>query len=445
MKKMIDLFRNSKLEKCFCSQVNDVERNIICDSEIHKYSDLYVDVCALATKFKHIKSIAMIGQNSYEWIVVYFMSMLTGKILHVLEPGLDKGYYKRMLKSIEPDVLVNFDELLEDINYIQISNKDVLKLSEYHEEIEYREGKIVMFTTGTTGQSKGVELKFEQVLILAESLQRVISYDEKDRILLFSPFCKAMGHTMLAWGVLYGGSCVVARDQLEMINAMTKYLPTIVNFPPIYLGILKKSNKYIECMKKCKAVIVGSASMAREVWDFYQENGIKIYNGYGMTECVSAIAISDYNKEGDPRFVYPLDCCEIKLSKNSEIYVRGKTVSHRYMDGTDITDSLGWYHTGDKGRFHNEQLEILGRVDGVIALKNGIKLDLSDIKKRVLTDEYVKDCNLFVKSKYNTENLHIDVVLNENCSLSEEGLLNRINENLEEFERIKELNIREKF
>lgn len=383
--------------------------------------------------------VMLISENCYEWAVVFFTCLVTGKKLYALDPNSNNTYYEKMADVIAPDIIIYSSNYKGTINESCMSIHNIIKQHFQPKTICYSEGSIILFTTGTTGISKGVELKCEQILENAYSLENVIKFDSTDTILLFSPFYRAMGMIMLVWGAFWGGTCILTNNQVDLIRALIKYSPSVLNFPPVYLGILKKSDKYVECMKRSKAVIVGSAGISSEIWEYYEKNKIRIYNGYGMTECVSAIAISDYSKKGSPKYVYPLSCCKIKLSAYNEIMVKGITVSKRYVDGNAIVDNEGWYHTGDIGIFHGEQLEVVGRLDTVKVLKSGIKLDLASIKKRILTDEYILACELYIEKNYDDEILCANVIVKKNVFCTAYDIQNRINAILDKFEQIKKI------
>lgn len=401
-------------------------------------------VVALAGKaavaLRGYDQIALIADNCPGWIVIYFACLFSGKELFCISPGQNDAVYRRMLGQIRPQLTLwaEQSEVSRDFNGRMLEQFVSSLKTEVETPADWiaAGGSVVLFTTGTTGLAKGVRLTLPQISENACWLEEVVGFEPSDTIVLFAPFYKAMGMIMLFWGFLWGGKCILSQSQMELLHAIVEDSPDVVNFPPIYLGTLRTAGKYIEALRKCKAVIVGSAGVSEQLWAFYEQQGIRLYNGYGMTECVSAIAISDLRRGGEHKMVYPLGCCEMAVDERGEILVRGNTVSPAYLDGSPIVDDDGWYHTGDRGAFHGEQLEILGRLDQVMVMENGIKWDLNSIKKRLLTDENILACSISVEKIAGHDGLAADVQVRAGAFSSSEQLKERINSVLDSFEQI---------
>lgn len=450
MKKATNSLNNSKSQidfyNIFSSAYNSNVAQIMNSTDQAVYSKkLLLEHIQELKNDIHEKNVLLIAENSYTWCVIFFACLTSGKKLFVLEPNADKSYYQKMITQICPEVIISDNEIENPygrwINVSDIEHNSNGTTST--KDNEYIEGNIILFTTGTTGVSKGVELSFKQILVNALSINEILKIDYNDNVLLFSPFYRAMGMILLVLGIIWGGKCVITKNQIEMVSELTRVNPTIVNFPPVYLSVLKKSDKYIKILKRCKAVIVGSAGISDQIYNFYHENEIKLYNGYGMTECVSAIALSDFCKSNDARKLYPLSCCNITISACGEILVKGETVAESYLNGDRILDDKGWYHTGDIGVLNGETIEVIGRKDSVHVLKNGIKLDLASIKKRILTDEYIMDCKLEIEQVGESEILCAHLLVKKGSFSSNSDVYKRLNMALDRFERIKKFDYKE--
>ena len=154
----------------------------------------------------------------------------------------------------------------------------------------------------------------------------------------------------------------------ENLNVKDKFLDFIID-----LTIRKKIKKIFG--KNLMAFVSGGAALKQNAAIFFFSMGIKILQGYGQTEYSPIISITPFNKIKLDKVGKAIHLTEIKLSKDKEILVRGKSLMQGYWKDKKSTDKTiinGWLHTGDLGLFDDENyLKILGRKNEMIVNSGG--------------------------------------------------------------------------
>ena len=154
----------------------------------------------------------------------------------------------------------------------------------------------------------------------------------------------------------------------ESLNVKDKFLDFIIG-----LTIRKNIKKIFG--KNLMAFVSGGAALKQNAAIFFYSMGIKILQGYGQTEYSPIISITPFNKIKLDKVGKAIHLTEIKLSKDKEILVRGKSLMQGYWKDKKSTDKTiinGWLHTGDLGLFDDEKyLKILGRKTEMIVNSGG--------------------------------------------------------------------------
>ena len=154
----------------------------------------------------------------------------------------------------------------------------------------------------------------------------------------------------------------------ESLNVKDKFLDFIID-----LTIRKKIKKIFG--KNLMAFVSGGAALKQNAAIFFFSMGIKILQGYGQTEYSPIISITPLNNIKLDKVGKAIHLTEIKLSKDKEILVRGKSLMQGYWKDKKSTDKTiinGWLHTGDLGLFDDENyLKILGRKNEMIVNSGG--------------------------------------------------------------------------
>ncbi len=320
--------------------------------------------------------------------------------------------------------LVSFDEteeLGESVkSFSDLLNQGKALLEEGDErfkeiQIDPDEMHILLFTSGTTGSSKAVCLSQRNICSNIMSVAATVNVMQHVRVLSILPIHHTYECTLGYLLVIYGGGCITYCDGLRHIaDNMLEYKPTFILCVPLLLESIYK--KVIKTLKKTfpkidfknaknifKALpfyarpivknkikktlggklntfIVGAAPMTPEVSNAFEELGIRVLQGYGLTECSPLVAgNNDFYRKADAAGL-PIPNVTFKIDSPNqegvgEIIVRGPNVMLGYYQDEEATKKAlqdGWFYTGDLGKIDEEgYLHITGRSKSVIIAKNG--------------------------------------------------------------------------
>ncbi len=258
-----------------------------------------------------------------------------------------------------------------------------------------REGRLIFFTSGTTGSSKAVVLTSESLLCSSFSGQSMLPCGPGDIILSLLPFSHVFGFvcTML-WGLTYGATIALGRGTRYLLSDCEFFKPTIL---PVVPSLLKMLMQQHALPASLKVVLVGAAPLDAVSVKALQNVGMKVYLGYGLTETSSGIAITQDQK--DPFALYPCPGADIRIEPDGEISVATPCMMQGYLDfsetiredaGSDEAENNdnsayvlghpiipvegGRLYTGDLGSLDTRGvLRLTGRKKDMLVLPDGTK------------------------------------------------------------------------
>lgn len=289
--------------------------------------------------------------------------------------------------------------------------------------------KELLFTSGTTGKSKGVMLNAEALVFNITRAQMLMKIT--DVCLSVLPYHHSYESTTGILTMLHNGMTICINESLRSVLPNFKlYQPTEVQLVPlfvekIYRGIwdkaeesgkantlrrlIKFSNKLLKAgidMRKTffksvtstfggklNAIICGGAPLKPDMVDFFDSIGITLINGYGITECGPLISINRPLYRNPESVGQVMPGMELMIdSPNSqgegEICVKGPNVMMGYYKNPEATEKAivdGWFHTGDIGRVdENNFVFLTGRCKNLIVLKNGKNVYPEEIEEKLL-------------------------------------------------------------
>lgn len=326
----------------------------------------------------------------------------------------------------------------------------------YEEEIERRTKTVqsqdlanILYTSGTTGLSKGVMLTHEMYNSALSAHYGVLPLSDKDIILNFLPFthvlergwsylCIANGCTMAVnlrpadvlqslrevhptcmcavprfWEKVYAG----VQERMEKSSPMQKLLledalrvghAYNVDYkmkgitPPIGLRMQYSlyENTIIVFLKKqlglerANFFPTAGAAVPTVIEDFVRSAGLNMVVGYGLTESTATVSI---DRLGMPISIGSvgrlLDGVEIKFGENDEILLKGKTITKGYYRKAEVTelsiDQDGWFHTGDAGYIKDGELFLTDRIKDLFKTSNGKYISPQLIESKLCVDKYI--------------------------------------------------------
>ncbi len=422
-------------------------------------------------------SIAVLGENRYEWCVSY-LSTVNGvgtvvpldkelpanEITNLLERSeataiVFSGKYRnqiKMLKStvntvkifIDMDAETNEDGILSFYELVQ-SGKQLVEAGDksYSSvKINSEEARILIFTSGTTDIAKGVMLSHQNICADIMGVCSTVKVNSDDKTLSILPLHHTYECSLGFLAFIYNGAAISFNDGLRNIPKNLKNVkPTVMITVPllienIYKKIQDKLNKskavkikfnfalflttFLSFFKinlsknlfkeihdsfggEMRLIIVGAAAIKPEVSRFFRRIGIKVLQGYGLTECSPLVAGNRDRSFKDKSCGKAIPGVEIKILKPDnngigEILVKGKNVMQGYFRNEKATEkclSNGWFSTGDLGFMDRKGfLYITGRLKNVIVTKNGKKIFPEEVENYINSDPFVRES--YVWGKY---------------------------------------------
>jgi len=430
---------------------------------------------ALANIGMHDKHIAMIGENSYKWLVVYLTVLKSTGVFVPIDKELTVEGIINVLKHSDSEVLFyaeRYEKWIPQIKqevpnikyFIGLDEKEdkenILSFEKFKENgrkllakgnttyIDLQDDenklKLLVYTSGTTGNPKGV-------MLTEHNLISVVNYglqvaDIKTRCLSVLPYhhtYEAVAGILVA---LHKRACICINDSLKnVLKNLQLYKPDYIYLVPAFTEIFYKkiwSNaeetgkaKILKIMipvsnalrkvgidlrdvlfksihqafgGNLKEIVCGGAPIRPEIGKFFNDIGITLLNGYGITECSPLVSVNRFHNNDSSTVGVVLPCCEIKFENvtpdgDGEICVKGDIVMQGYYKEPEKTERVlkdGWFNTEDYGRFNKKnQLLINGRKKNMIVLDNGKNVYPEEIENCIMGIPYVQE--VVVKGKKN--------------------------------------------
>ncbi|MCI9016578.1 MAG: long-chain fatty acid--CoA ligase [Clostridia bacterium] len=468
------------------------------------YGNFKKDVLALGTgleealKLKN-KRVAIIGETTYHWYVSY-MTMLCGNIVAVpIDKELPLNEIENVVKrskvsaiiysTKKKDVIKKIKNVLPEVEYfIQMNSEEELKDKEIgldniikegknliqngnnsyiNEQIDPEAFKVLLFTSGTTSNAKGVMLCSKN---LAQNINAVSAYvylNEKDRLMSVLPLHHTYESTigfLLPFAV--GASISVCEGLKYIVPNLKETKPTaILTVPLLVENLYKKINENIVKSKKDKLVksmihltnalksvnidikrkvfneiyenlggkiriiVSAAAPIDARIGKWVQDIGISFLQGYGLTETAPIAALTPEYEPKVGSAGKAVICAELKIDKpndkgEGEVLIKSDTLMLGYYEDENATKEAikdGWFNSGDIGYLDESgYLYITGRSKNVIVTQNGKNIYPEEIELLLGKIEEIKESMVYGKEDKDSKELIISVKVIPNYEKIEE-------------------------
>lgn len=401
----------------------------------------------LFSKGMQKKHIAILADNSYEWIVAFCAIVNGGGVAVPIDKEQPPETVKKLVVQSDCSAMIysrTYEKSFEQCNiegfsienideFISIGNDLITNgCDEYtNYEIDCTKLAAIFFTSGTTGGSKGVMLN--QKNIAADINSACKNFFLSGNTVSVLPFHHTFGLITAIFMPFNYRKCTFINKSLKKIsNDFASNKPQTVFFVPLFVEtfynqiwltakkngkdkILRKTMRLSDFLLKIgidfrkklfssvhsafggnlEYIICGGASINEKYIKEFRSWGISILNGYGITECSPVVAVnrSKYWRDGSVGQI--IDCCEVKISEDDEILVKGDNVMMGYYNDEQATVeavSNGWYFTGDLGRIDKDGfLFVTGRKKNLIILSNGENVSPEEIEDQLLLFDEVRE------------------------------------------------------
>lgn len=434
-------FELNKGKKDIAFTYCDKDKKLINKTYEDFYNDAYSMAKFLAKKFHHMH-LALMGENSYHWLVFFVGIILSDNTAVVIDKDLPLKDVSKMLKMTDTDTIfysedyVTYTDKLKNIETYPLGSigkylEDGKKLKEYTKEDDNTKCSVIFFTSGTTGYSKAVMLSEGCILDNLYSCASLFFLAGPAFAVL--PFHHAFGLLTSVFAPFYYHQPVFLNSSLKNVMSEIKIAkPNTLFVVPMFVetfyrqiwATARKQNKRAvlkaisavsgTLLKKdidltdklfssitsefggnLEYIICGGAYLDKKYVKWFRSIGIEILNGYGITEVSPVLSVNRNKHYKDGSIGQTIKGAEIKII-DDEICVKSKSVMLGYYKDEkatkEVIDEKGYFHTGDFGYLDDEGfLFITGRKKNLIILNNGENISPEEIEEKLAHDKAVQE------------------------------------------------------
>ncbi len=455
------------------------------------------------------KKIAVLGENSYEWIVTYFAVVNGGNVIIPIDKELKPNEILALLKSSETDLLVYSEqkkkavnEMLENGLSCEILSTDEIEhccavgqelisggSRDYKDcEIDAEKMCAIIYTSGTTGTPKGVMLSHKNLTRDAFLSISCMKIPRNGMAIL--PLNHTFGFMACVLCQIWMGYTTYITSSLKTVmHDLQEAKPGHMSVVPLFIeNIYKNIWKTAEKQGKAKLLrnMIKTSNALRKVGidmrrtffksvldklggnmemiisggapidDIYMKGfddfGITIINGFGITECSPIVALNrvDDIKYGTVGNAIP----EVQIriynpNENGEgqIWVKGDIVMMGYYNNQEATDEVlkdGWFNTGDIGKIVDEKyLAITGREKNLIILANGKNVYPEELEYLISHIDNVTEVLVYEEDEMITAEIYSDSEDNKEAVREQiKKDIQELNKKLADYKKIRKVKFR---
>ena len=386
--------------------------------------------------------VALLAKNCAEWIIADLAIMLAGLVSVPLYPLQSAESIDYVLRHSQCKAIF-LGKLDEPAKLAPGIPAEVMRIAMPYPTIEANHGwhalltahqplrdghtqspdelLSILYTSGTTGQPKGVMLSAKAFAIAGGRSVKELQITEQDQYFSYLPLSHAAERFLVEMNALYSGGRVAFVESLETFASDLRHVRPTVFFSvprlwtrfqqgvleklpqpklarllgiPLIGGLVARKIRKGLGLDRARILVSGAAAIPRALLDWYQSIGITICEGYGMTE---HLAYGCFNRPGQVRFGTvgrPMPGNELRIAENGEILLRCPSLMLGYYQDPEktaetITD--GWLHTGDKGEVDAAgYLKITGRVKDIFKTSKGKYIAPAPIEGEIAKNLWVE-------------------------------------------------------
>ena len=376
-----------------------------------------------------------------DWMVAFLGALLIGAVVVPLDINSREDFLSKIEQSTEAkyvitsknhyDGLQHAHSLLIDIDMLPQGSLDITAFP----EIDGDDLAEIVFTSGTTGQPKGVMLTHFNITSDAIAAVSFVNILKDDRALSILPLSH-MFELTIEIAILYVGASVVYARTLSPDTLMKLFasqgVTCMVLVPQALQLFLNGIERQVRQQKKEKQwelllriaerlpfryrhvllgqvhkrfgghfhfFVSGGAYLPPNLHKRWETMGFRVLQGYGATECSPVVSATPFKEHIYNSIGKPIPGVEVRLAEDGELLVKGPNVSPGYWKNPEATAAAfenGWYRTGDLGYKDGKgNLYLKGRKKNLIVLANGLNVYPEDIENVLLTNPNIKDAVVF--------------------------------------------------
>ena len=401
--------------------------------EVHTYHDLKVDSDSLAAKIDSLalpekSPVVVFGGQEYDMLATFVALTKSG---HAYIPIDSHSALERVTAIVEvaqPSLIIAINEFpLKDVNIpiLDLAAVQTAFAAKHPYEITHPvkgdDNYYIIFTSGTTGKPKGVQISHDNLLSFTNWMitDKEFATPARPQMLAQPPYSFDLSvmywaPTLALGGTLFAVPSAITQDFKQLFETILNLPIAIWTSTPSFADMAMLSEDFnAEKMPGITHFYFDGEELtvktAQKLRDRFPN--ARIINAYGPTEAtvaLSAVAITDdmltnmkrlpigYTKADSPTFVIDEDGNKLPNGEQGEIIISGPAVSKGYMNNPEKTaeaffefEGLPAYHTGDVGTMTDEGLLLYGgRMDFQIKF-NGFRIELEDVSQNLNKSQYV--------------------------------------------------------
>lgn len=427
--------------------------------------------------------VGILGENSYEWMVVHAAILFAGAVVIPVDINLTPVEIAERMRFTGSVALVH-SSLYEDkareagkmVPGLVVAGFGTIKTERFLDRIRSAFGlgdsiwrqdhldldedstgepqtSMIVFTSGTTSKPRGAELTVHALETFCEWASKCLPMKPGNRSLMLLPLHHIFGvcatYCMLSHGVALG----VCPDFRRIYDAFERFRVNFAFLVPALAEILaqkiqqKADSAEAALGQPIDWILIGGAALPRRTYEHLTALGVKMITGYGLTETCAAYSITPL--AGDPHVgaqgkASQAKDVETKVAADGELLIKGPCVMKGYYreleKTTQVIDIDGWYHTGDIGHIDSDgYVWITGRKSRTIILSSGKKIAPEELEEKLLMLPGVREA--VVSGEGESRDIKAEVY----PSMSEEFVrkaIGELNQMLPVYKRIKTVVIR---
>ena len=366
------------------------------------------------------KTVALVGRNSYPWVLVY-LTLLGGRTTAVtLDPSLPPAELGRRLDRAGAAAAFLDEDVpppegaepcqcfrLSDLPALLEEGKARLRLGRRAwrgETLPPDRPAVILFTSGTTGYGKAAVLTQANLMASARA-SGCSEWYERCAVNLPLYHIGAQ-HALLSY--LYMGSEILlsSGEPAALVRDCQDFRPQYLDLAPRLTEVLwsllcglEEGAARARLGGAVKAVYMGSAPLPESACAGLASLGIFTGNLYGLTETVGAVTRTDHRDPAGGGAMVPLPGTELRVDEAGEIRIRSPMVFAGYLGDPEATAGVledGWFRTGDLGRLDAKgRLTVTGRLKNLILFSNGENVSPEEVEARLDGLDCVEECLVF--------------------------------------------------
>ena len=366
---------------------------------------------------------------------------------------------QQLAPQVEKFILMSKDIVRDTRDQTSITYDEFLALGEglpFAKEVEKRCSELqaddlanILYTSGTTGLSKGVMLTHRMYNAAIKGHNGALNLSDEDLIMNFLPFTHVFERGWTYLCIAAGATLAVNLRPQDVLKSMKEVHPTCMCAVPrfwekVYSGVKEKirNSSAVQRLLMHDALKIGKeynvtyrmngkkpplalelkyrfyentiislllqnlglergnffptagAAIPKEVEEFVHSAGIMMIAGYGLTESTATVSCDRWNQKISMGSVgRVLDGVEVSFGENNEVLLRGDTITKGYYRKAEVTersiDKDGWFHTGDAGYMKDGELYLTDRIKDLFKTSNGKYIAPQLLESKLSVDRYI--------------------------------------------------------